>query len=88
MYPWAVAAVAGPLAALGFPERAATLLSASDSLQEAIGINLQPTDQVEIDRYRALVEARLDEDALESARAVGRDMSLEEAIALAMEKVG
>ena len=65
----------------GDAERAAQLLGAGDALLEAMGIGLQPADKLEVDRYRAAVREQLDEATFEAARAEGRAMSLEEAVA-------
>jgi predicted ATPase/DNA-binding CsgD family transcriptional regulator len=80
--------LAGPVAATGQLDRAARLLGASAALLETIGVGFQPADQFEIDRYVAAVRAQLDEAAFEAAWAAGRAMSLEEAVAFALDKPG
>jgi tetratricopeptide (TPR) repeat protein len=77
-------AMAGPIGAKGDTERAAHILGAGEAFLEAIGVGLQPADKLEVDRYRAAVRERLDEVAFEAARAAGRAMSLEEAVAYAL----
>jgi non-specific serine/threonine protein kinase len=81
-----LAILSGPVAARGDPERAAQLLGASDSLFKTMGgLGLQPTDQAEIDRFEAAVREQLGEDAFKSAWGQGQVMSLEQAIAYALE---
>ena len=81
-----LAILSGPVAARGDPERAACLLGASDSLFKTMGgLGLQPTDQAEIDRFEAAVRGQLGADAFQSAWGQGQVMSLEQAIAFALE---
>jgi len=86
-YPLALtlAFFAGPVAALGDPERAAQLLGASDGLLKAMGLHQQPSDQPEIDHYEAAVRRQLGEDAFNAAWEKGQAMSLERAIAFALD---
>jgi non-specific serine/threonine protein kinase len=74
-------ALAGPVGAQGQAVRAARLLGAGEALLEAMGVGLQPADKLEVDRYQAAVREQLDEATFEAARAAGRAMSLEEAVA-------
>ena len=64
--------------------RAAQLLGAGEALPEAMGVGPQPADQFAVDRYVAAVREQLDEATFEAARAAGRAMSLEEAVAYAL----
>jgi non-specific serine/threonine protein kinase len=86
-YPSAIiiAVLSGPVAARGNPERAAQLLGASDGLLKAIGLCLQPADQPEVDRFETAVRQQLGEEAFKSAWEKGQAMSLEQAIAFALE---
>jgi non-specific serine/threonine protein kinase len=77
-------ALAGPVGAKGQAERAARLFGAGEALFEAMGVQPQPSDQFVVDRYVAAVREQLDEATFEAARAAGRAMSLEEAIACAL----
>jgi non-specific serine/threonine protein kinase len=88
-YPLALtlAFFAGPVASQGNPERAAQLLGASDGLLKAMGLAQQPSDQPVIERYEAAVREQLDEGAFNSAWEKGQAMSLEQAIAFALEEV-
>jgi DNA-binding NarL/FixJ family response regulator len=56
-----------------------------ESILEARGAVLDPSDRVDLDRNLAAARAQLDEAAWAKAWAEGRAMSLEEAIALALE---
>jgi hypothetical protein len=76
----------GPVAAKGLPELAARLFGASESILQDLGASLQPADKIEIDRYRDDVRAQLDESTFEKAWAEGRAMSLEDAVALALDE--
>lgn len=75
--------LAGPVAALGYPEKAARLLGASEALLEKMGLGLQAGDRFEIERYVAAVREQLDDVTFEAAWAEGRAMTFEEAIAYA-----
>jgi len=77
-------AMAGPIGAKGDAERAAQILGAGEALLEAIGVGLQPADKLEVDRYRVAVREQLDDATFEAARAAGRAMSVEKAVAYAL----
>lgn len=81
-----IGGLAGPIAMLGHPIRAAILLGASQNILQAMGGKFQPADQVEVDRYRVTIEQQLDEKSLEKALSEGRAMSLEEALAFALQE--
>ncbi len=80
------AMLAGPVGASGQPELAARLFGASESILQDLGASLQPADKIEIDRYQDDVRAQLDERTFEKAWAEGRAMSLEDAVALALDE--
>jgi predicted ATPase/DNA-binding CsgD family transcriptional regulator len=80
-----LAILTGPIVSRGNPERAAQLLGASDGLFKTMGLGLQPTDQAEINRFEAAVREQLDEEAFKSAWEKGEAMTLEQAIAFALE---
>jgi predicted ATPase len=82
--PLYLAALAGPLASLGNPEKAAQLLGVSEVLQETLGVVVQAGDQFEVERYEAIVREQLGEAAFAAAWVQGRAMSLEEAVAYAL----
>jgi hypothetical protein len=72
-------------AAEGQYERATQLLGAAAALRETIGAPLSPGQQSELDNQMALVRTGLAEGCLASAWAEGRAMTLEQAIAHALE---
>jgi DNA-binding NarL/FixJ family response regulator len=80
-----LAGVAGVAAAGGQPGRAARLLGAADALLTAAGIRRDPLRQYEYDRYAAAARAQLDQQAYTVALAEGRAMTLDAALAYALE---
>ena len=66
--------------------RAARLLGAAEGLREATGMQMWPADRREHDRVEADTHAHLDETAWAAAWAEGRAMTLEQAIAYALEE--
>ncbi|MFQ5796017.1 MAG: BTAD domain-containing putative transcriptional regulator [Candidatus Bipolaricaulia bacterium] len=80
--------LAGVACANGQPEQAARLFGAAEALREAIGFPLMPPDRtlLDYDRNVAAVRAELSEDAFEAAWTEGRAMTLEQAIAYALEE--
>ena len=81
-----LALLSGPVASLGNPQKAAQLLGASDSLLKAMGLDPNPSDQLEIDRYDAAVRKQLTEKAFQIAWDKGQAMSLDQATAFALEE--
>lgn len=80
-----LALLAGPVAGQGNPEKAAAMLGASEALYTMLGIFPQVSDQLEIDRYTAVVRDQLDDEAFEDARQEGLKMSMEQAVKYALE---
>jgi tetratricopeptide (TPR) repeat protein len=80
--------LAGSIAALGRHRRAAQLLGASEAALERMGALVQPTDQPEIDRIITELQAQLDPAIFQAARSEGRDMTLEMAMAAALDEDG
>jgi predicted ATPase/class 3 adenylate cyclase len=68
------------------PERAARLLGAAEALREVIGAPLPPADRAGHDRSVPAVRTALGEQAFATAWAEGRAMSLDEAVAFALEE--
>jgi hypothetical protein len=66
-------------------ERAARLFGAAEGLFEATGGGLAAADQAEHDRYLALAREQLDEAVFGAAWAEGRAMTMEQAVAYALE---
>ncbi|MEE9217137.1 MAG: LuxR C-terminal-related transcriptional regulator [Anaerolineales bacterium] len=81
-----LSALAGAAVALGQSERAARLIGAADALFEKQSYIPQAGDLPEFERYEAAAREALDEVAFETAWAEGRTMSLDEAIAYALEE--
>jgi tetratricopeptide (TPR) repeat protein len=71
----------------GKPEAAARLFGAAESLLETAGMArlIEPSDQKEFDHYVTAVRAQLDEAVFENAWSEGRAMTMEQAIAYALE---
>jgi non-specific serine/threonine protein kinase len=81
-----MAMIAGPVAAQGYPERAAVLVGASNAIFESMGAHQQPSDQVELEGYLENIKAQIDEHTYSKALAKGEEMSLENAIAYALDE--
>jgi non-specific serine/threonine protein kinase len=81
-----LAYLAGSIGAAGQPQRAARLLGAWEAALERMGAFPQPADKPEFDRIIANVRAQLDEATFEAAWAEGRKMTLEQAVAEALEE--
>ena len=76
--------VAALAAAQGDPLSAACTWGAAERLREEAGSPISPNDRPRIDRYTAMARAAVDHGgAFDRAWQQGRDMSLNEAIALA-----
>jgi tetratricopeptide (TPR) repeat protein len=76
--------VAGSLAPLGQPERAARLLGACETAIERLGTIHHASDKPEVERIIAAVHGQLDDAAFQEAWAIGRTMTLEQAMADAL----
>ena len=68
------------------PERAAQLLGAAEALREAIGVPLPPADRAQHGRHRERGRAKLGEEMFAAAWTEGRAMTLEQAVAYALEE--
>jgi hypothetical protein len=78
--------LAGPVAALGKPRRAARLLGAADTHLESIGVDQQPADQPEIRLFLEAVRRALSEDDFQLAWQAGRRMTIQEAVSYALSE--
>lgn len=67
-------------------KRAARLFGASEALHKTHGFNLQAGDMPEFERSRASVREQLGKSTFKALWTKGQTMSLEEAIAYALEK--
>ncbi|MHB1135053.1 MAG: LuxR C-terminal-related transcriptional regulator [Chloroflexota bacterium] len=77
---------AGSLGVLGQARRAARLLGTGEAVLERIGAFSQPSDQPEHERIVAAIRTQLGDAEFEAARAEGRRLPLEAAMADALEK--
>jgi hypothetical protein len=82
---WNVRGLAGVALGEGHPWQAAQLLAAA-RLHEEIG-HMHPVDRGDYERDVALARAQLGEEAFVIAWATGQAMSLEQAIAYALEEI-
>jgi predicted ATPase/DNA-binding CsgD family transcriptional regulator len=80
----ALATMAGPISRLGDHEKAARLLGASDAWMLSSGINQQPADQIEVEKFQSAVRQALGEEAFQQAWQAGHEMSIEEALDYAL----
>jgi non-specific serine/threonine protein kinase len=78
--------LAGPVAALGKPRRAARLLGAADTHLESIGVDQQPADQPEIRLFLESVRRALTEEEFQSAWQAGQRMTIQEAVSYALRE--
>jgi len=76
--------LAGVAAGTGSAERAAWLLGAAEVLREAIHVPIESIDCPDYERFLSATRAGLDEKSLSAAWAQGRAMTLEQAIACAL----
>ncbi|MBI5032450.1 MAG: protein kinase [Chloroflexi bacterium] len=79
--------VAGAIASKRKSTRAAQLIGAAETLLTAPGPQIENTNPVEPDKSWLIARIQLEPEAFDVARAVGRAMSLEQAIKCAMEPV-
>jgi hypothetical protein len=71
-----------------YPWRMARLLGAAEAARERLGALIQPSDKGEYERLVASVRDRLDETTFRAAWAEGREMTLDDAVADALEERG
>jgi predicted ATPase/DNA-binding CsgD family transcriptional regulator len=83
-----LAILAGPTAALGASQRAARLLGASQALLEKYGVQHQPSDAPEIQRYVTAVQSLLNAQDLQEAWQAGNAMTLQEVVDYALDETG
>ncbi len=67
------------------PELAVRLFAWTDSMREAVGDIRPPVEQADVDLDLATIHAQLDEVVFARANVAGQAMSMEEAVALALE---
>ena len=71
--------------AQGQPERCARLFGAAEALREVIGTVLTPPERADYDRAIMSARAALGDAAFQAAWTVGQSLSLEQAVASALE---
>ncbi len=81
-----LALLAGAIGASGQPQQAARLLGASEIALERLGAFHQPNDKREIDGIIAAVQAQIDEETFQAAWVEGRELTLEQAVAEALDE--
>ncbi|HEY0071834.1 MAG TPA: tetratricopeptide repeat protein [Chloroflexia bacterium] len=84
---YCLAALGGVYAAQRQPERAAILFSASQALSNTISSHLDPADLIEYQRNLATARSQMSLEGWERAWRQGQRMTLDEAVAYALEKV-
>lgn len=80
--------LAGMAAVAEESERAARLLGASTKIAERAGYTREPVDQVDFDVIRAAIQANQDAETFDRSMAAGAAMSMDEAIAYALDENG
>jgi len=85
MAAWTVSELAGPEHGLGHSERGAVLIGAADDALRVLGSGRHPGDLPEHDRVVAGIRAALGDERYEQLHAEGARMSLDEAVALALD---
>ena len=74
------------LGARGRPAVAAHLLAAAAAQRRVLGAPLAPAEQDELDREAAALRGRLGDAAFDAAWAAGQAMTLQQAVASALEE--
>ncbi|MFL5805348.1 MAG: tetratricopeptide repeat protein [Roseiflexaceae bacterium] len=78
--------LAGLAATTQHPVRATRLFGAAEALRASVGIPLPPVHRADYERDVALVRANMDDATFAAAWAAGRAMTIDEAIAEALER--
>ncbi|GHO51121.1 LuxR C-terminal-related transcriptional regulator [Ktedonospora formicarum] len=81
-----LALLAGAVCGLGQPQQAARLLGASESAMERLGAFHQPNDKREIDSIITIVRTQLDDVTFQTTWSQGRELTLEQAVAQALNE--
>ena len=68
------------------PERAVHLFAWADAMREKIGDHRPPVEQASVERDLAVIRSKLDDISFEKAYNIGRVLTLEKAIALAVDE--
>ncbi len=75
--------IASTAAALSDAEQAARLFSATEALRMNLGISISQVDASDLEKWKKIVRDKLGEEAYESAKAEGSNLTTEQAIELA-----
>jgi len=70
----------------GQAERAVLLFAWADAMRERIGDYRPPVEQASVERDLAVIHSKLDDAAFSKAHAEGKGMTIEDAVALALEE--
>jgi hypothetical protein len=81
-----LAGFAGLQAQRDDPVKAAALLAAAAAIQDKTGAAWWPADRVEIERNAGIIRAALDKETFAADRETGRNLTLEQAVDLALAK--
>ncbi len=68
------------------PERAVQLFAWTDAMRHKFGDHRPPIEQSSVEHDLALIRSQLDETAFEKSYNIGRALTLEQAIALAVDE--
>jgi len=68
------------------PERAAPLFAWADAMREKIGDHRPPVEQASVERDLEVIRSKIDDTEFTRLAAEGRTMTVEQAIALALEE--
>ena len=79
-----LADLSGPLCKLGEVEKAARLLACSKAHMAEIGIDYQPGDKLELEKFAADIRANLDQPTFDAAWKEGEALSLDQAVSYAL----
>ncbi len=80
--------VAGMIGLLGHPEQAARLYGAADRLFALLGTSIWPVDKVDYERNLDATRAYLGDVAFTTAFAAGRELTVDQAVAKALDWAG
>ena len=83
---WALEGLAEVVSRQGAVARSARLLGAANGLRQAVAVPLPPAARKRLERLLGTLRAQISEAAWTAAWAEGRAMSLEQAVAYALEQ--
>jgi tetratricopeptide (TPR) repeat protein len=83
---YALEGLASLAVALDHPERAVCLFAWADTVRQTIGDRRPPAEQANVDRDFVIIRAQLDEAVITAAQTEGQTMTMDQAIAKALEE--